>query len=305
MTTKSVQINENERIHFFFPDFNEDNAIIKERRMEHDWKVEPMMVLPRVLLENITSIRLQDDVEFDYKQFTADFYRNREDVLQLVVSDKTPMSRAILAHFCEYQLCCNPLYEKQECIFRDAESIRFIWCVNDDETDCAKNNDGDWAGDSLSPSVFGNLVIDSKNGKRDLTTVKETPAKQLRDYQTYAPKKSNEVVKSILHRGPAKRSLTYDKVNDLESLWLNLESEDSNQKSHPIRQEKEKQQKIDSPVVIDLTGESDDEVEMAPMSSMDSDKENREPQFSREEGNSLPPPQEQYLSSEKLETPLA
>ena len=81
----------------------------------------------------------------------------------------------------------------------------------------------------------------------------------------------------ILHRGPAKRSLTNDKVNDLESLWLNLESEDSNQKSHPIRQEKEKQPKIDSPVVIDLTEESDDEVEMAPNSnesSLDSDEEN-------------------------------
>ena len=69
MTTKSVQIIENERIHFFFPDFNEEFAIIKERRMEHDWKVEPMMALPRVLLENITSIRLQDDVEFDYKVY--------------------------------------------------------------------------------------------------------------------------------------------------------------------------------------------------------------------------------------------
>ena len=125
MTTRSVQINENERIHFFFPDFNEEVAIIKETRMEHDWKVEPMMVLPRVLLENITSIRLQDDV--DYKQFTVEFYQNREDVLQLVVSDKNPMSRAVRVHFCEYQLCCNPLYENQEGFFRDAESIRFIW----------------------------------------------------------------------------------------------------------------------------------------------------------------------------------
>ena len=88
MATKSVQINENEHIHFFFPDFNEDVAIIKERKMEHDWKVEPMMVLPRVLLENITSIRFQDDVEFDYKQFTVDFYQNQQDVLHLVVSDK-------------------------------------------------------------------------------------------------------------------------------------------------------------------------------------------------------------------------
>ena len=165
------------------------------------------------------------------------------------------MSRAVRAHFCEYQLCCNPLHENHEGFFRDAESIRFIWCVNDDETDCAESNEGDWADDSLSPSVFGNLVIDSENGNRDLTTVKETPPKQLRDYQTYAPKKSNEVVMSILHRGPAKRSLTYDKDNDLESLWLNLESEDSNQKSHLIRQEKEKQPKIDSPVVIDLTGD--------------------------------------------------
>ena len=94
----------------------------------------------------------------------------------------------------------------------------------------------------------------------------------------------------------------------MESLCINLESEDSNQKSQPIRQEKEKPPKIDSPVVIDLTGESDDEVEMAPNSNescMDSDKENREPQFSQEEGNSPPLPQEQYLSSEKLETPLA
>ena len=148
-------------------------------------------------------------------------------------------------------------------------------------------------------SVFANLVIDSENGNRGLTTVKETPHKQLRDYQTYAPKKFDEAVH---------RSLKYDKVNELKTLWLKLESEDSRQKSHPINQEKEEQPKIDCPVVIDLTGGSDDEVEMAPNSnenSMDSDKENREPQFSGEEGNSPPPPQEHYHSSEKMETPLA
>ena len=62
MATRSVQINETERIHFFFPDFKQDVAIIKERKMESERKVQPMMVLPGILLENVIAIRLTDDI---------------------------------------------------------------------------------------------------------------------------------------------------------------------------------------------------------------------------------------------------
>ena len=37
-----------------------------------------MMVLPGILLDNVTAIRLTDEASLDYKQFMVDFYQNRQ-----------------------------------------------------------------------------------------------------------------------------------------------------------------------------------------------------------------------------------
>ena len=285
MATRSVQVNETERIHFFFPDFNEDVAIIKERKMENEWKVEPMMVLPRILLENVTAIRLTDEVSLDYKQFVVDFYQNRQTDLQLQVSDKTPLSRAVRAHFCDYQLSCHHLYENQEGFFRDAEFIRFCWCLNEDE-----DMDNGWVDDSLSPSLFANLnVHEEVENEGNLCDAEETPGSQFERPLPNAPKKLHGDQISNASCGLVRRCLTYDSVNDLDRLWLDLESD----KNAEVVEKTE-------PVVIDLTGDSEEEDKVATKTtthstlpnsdvvavvllSSDSEKENRDPDYKHDD----------------------
>ena len=83
MTTKSVQINEKQRINFF-PDFNEDVALLRVEKWNTIGKCNQWWCFA-LLFKNITLIRKQNAVEFDYKQFTVAFYQNREDLLQMLL----------------------------------------------------------------------------------------------------------------------------------------------------------------------------------------------------------------------------
>ena len=92
MNIKSVQLNENLKVHFFFPDFNDDVAIIKERKTCFRWVADPLFSIPRQLLVFIVAIENLPEVSVPYKQTTVDFYKNHNENTTLQVSDTIELS---------------------------------------------------------------------------------------------------------------------------------------------------------------------------------------------------------------------
>ena len=76
MNIKSLKLNENLKAHFFFPDFNDDVAVIKGRKTCFDWVADPPFSVSRQLLFFITAIENKPEVSVPYKQTTVDFYKN-------------------------------------------------------------------------------------------------------------------------------------------------------------------------------------------------------------------------------------
>ena len=104
MNIKSVKLNENLKAHFFFPDFNDDVAIIKDRKTRFGWVAEPPFSIPRQLLVFIIAIENLPEVSVRYKQTTVDFYENHIENKTLQVSDNMELSRSVRAQFCDYEL---------------------------------------------------------------------------------------------------------------------------------------------------------------------------------------------------------
>ena len=72
MIIKSVKLNENLKANFFFPDFNDDVAIIKERRTCFGWVADYPFSIPRQLLVFIIAIEKLPEASVPYKQTTVD-----------------------------------------------------------------------------------------------------------------------------------------------------------------------------------------------------------------------------------------
>ena len=102
MNIKSVKLNENLKAHFFFPDFNDDVAILKERKTCFGWVAEPPFSIPRQLLVFIIAIENLPEVSVPYKQTIVDFYENHIENKTLQVSDNMELSRSVRAQFCDY-----------------------------------------------------------------------------------------------------------------------------------------------------------------------------------------------------------
>ena len=118
MNIKSVKLNENLKAHFF-PDFNDDVAIIKERKTCFGWVAEPPFSIPRQLLVFIIAIENLPEVSVPYKQTTVDFYENHIENKTLQVSDNMELSRSVRAQFCDYELSYRPMYENQLGFFEE------------------------------------------------------------------------------------------------------------------------------------------------------------------------------------------
>ena len=89
MNIKSVKLNENLNAHFFFPDFNDDVSIIKERKTCFGWVADPPFSVPRQLLVFIIAIENLPEVSVPCKETTKDFYENHiESTLHKVLNKK-------------------------------------------------------------------------------------------------------------------------------------------------------------------------------------------------------------------------
>ena len=110
MNIKSVKLNENLKVHFFFPDFNDDVAIIKERKTCFGWVADPPFSIPRQLLVFIVAIENLPEVSVPYKQTTVDFYKNHNENTTLQVSDTMELSRSVRAQFCDYELSYKAIH---------------------------------------------------------------------------------------------------------------------------------------------------------------------------------------------------
>ena len=141
MDIKSVKLNENLKAHFFFPDLNDDVAIIKERKTCFGWVAEPPFSIPRQLLVFTIAIENLPEVSVPYKQTTVDFLENHFENTTLQVSDNMELSRSVRAQFCDYELSYRPMYENQLVFFDERElksgvcltsMTKLLWCVSDE-----------------------------------------------------------------------------------------------------------------------------------------------------------------------------
>ena len=134
MNIKSVKLNENLKVHFF-PDFNDDVAIIKERKIFFGWVADPAFSIPRQLLVVIVAIENLPEVSVPYKQTTVDFYKNHNENTTLKVSDTMELSRSVRAQFCDYELSYRAIHENQRGFFEEERELKFFWCFSDEYDD--------------------------------------------------------------------------------------------------------------------------------------------------------------------------
>ena len=161
MNIKSVKLNENLKAHIFFPDFNDDVAIIKERKTFYGWVADPPFSIPRQLLVFIIAIENLPEVSVPYKQTTVDFYKNRIENTNLQVSDNMELSRSVREQFCDYELSYRPMYENQLGFFEEERELKFLWCVSDEYDNLQEQKPhrdcDDWENGSLTESIIASI----------------------------------------------------------------------------------------------------------------------------------------------------
>ena len=161
MNIKSVKLNENLKAHFFFPDFNDDVAIIKERKTCFGWVADPPFSTPRQLLVFIIAIENLPEVSVPYEETTKDFYENHIEITTSQVSDNMELSRSVRAQFCDYELSYRPMYENQLGFLEDERELKFLWCVSDEyDTLQEQKPDRDcdeWENGSLTESIIASI----------------------------------------------------------------------------------------------------------------------------------------------------
>ena len=164
MNIKSVKLNENLKAHFFFPDFNDDVTIIKERKTCFGWVAEPPFSIPRQLLVFIIAIENLPEVSVPYKQTTVDFYENHIENKTLQVSDNMELSRSVRAQFCD-ELSYRPMYENQLGFFEEERELKFLLCVSDEYDNLQEQKPDrdcdEWENGSLTGSIIA--IIEEEN----------------------------------------------------------------------------------------------------------------------------------------------
>ena len=161
MNIKSVKLNENLKAHIFFPDFNDDVAIIKERKTCYGWVADPPFSIPRQLLVFIIAIENLPEVSVPYKQTTVYFLKNRIENTNLQVSDNMELSRSVREQFCVYELSYRPMYENQLGFFEEERELKFLWCVSDEYDNLQEQKPlrdcDDWENGSLTESIIASI----------------------------------------------------------------------------------------------------------------------------------------------------
>ena len=172
MNIKSVKLNENLKVHFFFPDFNDDVAIIKERKTCFGRVADPPFSIPRQLLVFIVAIENLPEVSVPYKQTTVDFYKNHHNEnTTLQVSDTMELSRSVRAQFCDYELSHRAIHENQRGFFEEERELKFLWCVSDEYDDLPEQKPDrdcdEWENGSLTESIIASIEANALGLKFD------------------------------------------------------------------------------------------------------------------------------------------
>ena len=161
MNIKSVKLNENLKAHFFFPDFNDDVAIIKERKTCFGWVADPPFSIPRQLLVFIIAIENLPEVSVPYNQTTVDFYKNHIENKTLQVSDNMDLSRSVPAQFCDYELSYRPMHENELGFSEEERELKFLWCVSDEYDNLQEQKPDrdcdEWENGSLTESILASI----------------------------------------------------------------------------------------------------------------------------------------------------
>ena len=161
MNIKSVKLNENLKAHFFFPDFNDDLAIIKERKTCFGCVADLPFSIPRQLLVVVIAIENLPEICVPYNQTTVDFYKKHIENKTLQVSDNMELSRSVRAQFCYYELSYRPMYENKLGFFEEERELNFFWCVSDEYDNLQEQKPDrdcdEWENGSLTESIIASI----------------------------------------------------------------------------------------------------------------------------------------------------
>ena len=161
--------------------------------------------------------------------------------------------------------------------------------------------DNRWADDSLSPILFANLnVHEEVEHEGNLCEAKETPSSYSERPRTSAPKKLLGDQISNASFGVAQRCLSFDSVNDLDRLWLDLELDKNAEvveKTEPVVNDltgdREEEDEVDTKTTTHSTLPNTDVVTVVKLSA-DLEKENHNPNYTQDD---IEISQEQTLAS--------
>ena len=117
MNIKSVKLNKNRKAHFFFPEFIDDVAIIKERKACFSRIVDFPFAILSQLLVFIISIENLPEVSVLYKKTIVGFHNNRNENTISQISDNMELNRLVGAQFSDYELSCRPMYGNRSGFF--------------------------------------------------------------------------------------------------------------------------------------------------------------------------------------------
>ena len=161
MNIKSEKLNENLKTHFFFPDFKDDVAILKQRKTCLGWVADPPFSTPRQLLIFIIAIKNLPEVSVPYKETTVDFYKNYIENKTLQISDNIELSRSVRAQFCDFELSYRPMYENQLEFFEEERELKFLWYVSDEYDNLQEQKPDrycdEWENGSLTESIIASI----------------------------------------------------------------------------------------------------------------------------------------------------
>ena len=172
----------------YIPSYGEDVVIVKTfETRKGEWEVRDVATIPEVLFKEYNNYVGTVDADIHDEQVEVDFYWNKIKKRSLNVRenmDITTIPQSVRHHFCDYDVCKQPMTENQLGLVMAREEFELIWNLENDwdrvipresekETSDKENKEKTLSPNAMSPILFTSPHVNRKR-KFDSLFQKET-----------------------------------------------------------------------------------------------------------------------------------
>ena len=190
-----MSLKKNLEAHLFFANFDDDVAIIKERKTCFGWVADPPFLIPRQLLSSLLQSRVCLKSQYHTNRKLYRLLQEPQRKYNFTRLRQHELSRSVRAQFCDCELSYRPMHENQLSFFEEKRQLKFLWCVEILQEQKPDRNCDDWENESLTESFIARIkeenALDNKlvNKKLDkanpfscfsLETAQDTIKKNMR-----------------------------------------------------------------------------------------------------------------------------